>query len=94
MILKSGHVTHCGASIRVGQWKLMLGYPGWPDLAFPLPTSTTPNVTEPRLDPTDPAVWNSLKCSEGCLFNLETVGLPTLFVDHCAPLPVAAAPHH
>lgn len=70
IILKSGHLTHCGAAIRIGQWKLMLGYPGWPDKVFPLPTGPNPNVTEPRLNSSTD--YSKLPCSEGCLFDVES----------------------
>lgn len=50
------HSSHplCGAALRVGQYKAVLGYAGWPDLVFPLPINGTGNKHE---DPVDPEGW-------------------------------------
>eukprot|EP00730_Choanoeca_flexa_P016491 TRINITY_DN7804_c0_g1_i1.p1 TRINITY_DN7804_c0_g1~~TRINITY_DN7804_c0_g1_i1.p1 ORF type:complete len:538 (+),score=88.89 TRINITY_DN7804_c0_g1_i1:32-1645(+) len=73
------HNNHpwCGAAIRVGRYKLVVGYGGWPDKVFPLPgINGTANAEQDPVDPSDP----TLRCANMCLFDVvedisETVDL-------------------
>ena len=63
----SGH-SASGAAIRQGQYKLVLGYAGWPDQRFKLPEAAPPfaNTQQSMVDPADPA----LRCADKCLFDV------------------------
>ena len=66
------HYSNCGGSIRIGKYKLMLGYPGFPDHVFPIPYPKHPDQVEECRNATIPGTLESLPCNNGCLFDLST----------------------
>jgi arylsulfatase A-like enzyme len=82
----SGH-SASGAAIRQGQYKLVVGYAGWPDLRFQLPAATQPygNTQQAMVDPAD----QTLRCADKCLF--DVVADPGESEDLQAKLPEVVA---
>eukprot|EP00039_Didymoeca_costata_P025533 m.13731 g.13731 ORF g.13731 m.13731 type:complete len:547 (+) comp4913_c0_seq1:133-1773(+) len=68
---QTSHVTNCAAAIRIGPFKLMLGYPGWPDKMFPLPMYLNQSVHEDPINRNNASEIQNLRCHDGCLFNVE-----------------------
>mmetsp|Transcript_16682 Transcript_16682/g.36179 ORF Transcript_16682/g.36179 Transcript_16682/m.36179 type:complete len:184 (-) Transcript_16682:32-583(-) len=68
---QSGHLTSCGAALRVDNYKLVLGYGGWPDKVFRLPMNPSEADHEDKINPNNTSEWADLTCHAGCLFDLS-----------------------
>eukprot|EP00041_Stephanoeca_diplocostata_P024014 m.600849 g.600849 ORF g.600849 m.600849 type:complete len:645 (+) comp22435_c0_seq3:90-2024(+) len=68
---KVSHVTNCAGAIRQGNYKLAVGFPGWPQEVHALPRFENETVPEAVLNRSTPT--NTLRCNESpCLFDLST----------------------